>query len=212
MSKTGECFSLDEYNGDMLAIGLYLFFYSLFVLQASGLDGILASSGAPWEPLVAVAATLILHELLHAVPPLLYGVGVKLGYARAGRLPVLYVGLRSPVPRNLYLLIAVFPLASLHLVPLLSLLGLWKAPSMLKLVYVLNTIGSAGDILMLTSALRLDREEKVWDTGLGFVGCLPKPYSRRTGVVLKAVAVALLLIVIVIMALNFKIEIEVVGR
>lgn len=205
MSDKGECFSLDRYNGDILAIGLYLFLFSLLVLQVSGLDGISASSEKPWDPILALVATLIIHEVLHALPPILSGVGVRFGYARAGKLPVFYVGMKKPVPRNLYLLIAVFPLLSLHVVPLLSLAGLWKATNMLKLVYVMNTVGSSGDILMFLSAIRLKGEEKVWDTGVGFEDCLPKPYNDRISLVIKAIAVILLLIIIVNMALHVEI-------
>ncbi|RLE58510.1 MAG: hypothetical protein DRJ35_07770 [Thermoprotei archaeon] len=205
VSDKDECFSLDRYGGDILAIGLYLFFFSLLVLQVSGLDGISASSGKPWDPILALIITLIVHEVLHAVPPILSGVGVRFGYARIGKLPVFYVGMKKPVSRNLYLLIAVSPLLSLHVIPLLSLAGLWKATNLLKMIYVLNTIGSSGDILMFLSALRLKSEEKVWDTGVGFEGCLPKPYSDRISLVIKAIAVILLLIIIVNMALNVEI-------
>lgn len=200
----GRCFRLEDYTGDILALGFLLLLYSVSLLAAVGVEKVSITGKNLWDPLIALAVTIPLHEALHALTPLVSGTGVKAGFSRVGRMPVFYVGMKKPIPRDKYLVVALLPLISGHVFPILLLLGA-PVPLVFVFTFVYNTVGSAGDILMFLSALRLGRGEEVWDTGTGFEGCLPKPYGEKTSLFIRFTAAMLFAIILVLIVGRIRI-------
>jgi hypothetical protein len=99
--------------------------------------------------LLSLAGLIAAHELLHAVPAMVYGTsdGVVIGFWPRYLAP--YVAYLGVVPRRAQLLSGVAPLVVLTALPLVVALILPAAALPMAAVSVANVAGSAADLLML---------------------------------------------------------------
>jgi len=190
---TEKCFrSYSDALGDMLAVAWLLLLYSVGVL-----GGLTVEIGGG-EPLLRVTLEVLapgllvvpLHEALHAAMLWARGYHVSFGLSARGGIPVAYTRPLEPVKREDYVAMALTPLAALHVVPLIGVaagLPLWA-----KMLFIYNTVGSAGDVLAAASALRLPPGAPVRDVGDGFADCMPPPLQGVSRLVVYGAVAATL--------------------
>ncbi len=162
---------------DMLAAAWLLLLYSIWVLgglrvEAGGAEP-LTLLRVSLEILVPGLLVVPLHEAVHAAVLRMRGYHVSFGLSMRGGIPVAYTRPLKPVRREDYVAMSLAPLAALHVVPLIGVaigLPLWA-----KMLFLYNTVGSAGDVLAAASALRLPSGALVRDVGDGFAECMPPP-------------------------------------
>jgi len=192
--------NLAEYVWDLISLAFLLFLLSLLELEILGYGALKIQDR--YTPLLALIMCIILHELFHLIPLILARHKFRIGIAKLGFLPVIYIDIKGPIPRNTYILIALSPIVFLQ--PILLLLAGQKfLGEVFKLTLVMNQASWAGDFILVLAALRLPPGSSIRDTGSILYVDLPKPYGRNASFLIKAVALLLL----ILMLLNLKIEI-----
>ncbi len=193
--------NLREYIWDLISLAFLLFLLSLLELEILGYGPLKIRD--QHTPPLALAISITLHEVSHLILLVLARYKFRIGIARLGFLPVIYIDIKGPIPRNTYVLVALSPIVFLQ--PILLLLAGQKfLGEVFKLASVMNQASWAGDFIFVLAALRLPPGSSIRDTGSILYVDLPRPYGRTVSLLIKAAALLLL----ILMLLNLKIEIH----
>lgn len=201
--STGR-FDIFKYFWDILAIWFLLFFGSalsvpwLEISTSSILDALYYSV----IPLIPVVA---LHEGLHALAAKLGGADVGFGVSAKYIMITPYVSFRTPLTVKKARYVTVAPI----LISIAAFLVSWLTRSPFwVLLYIFNTAGMAGDLLILLVLSKMPSEALSWDEGTFMKSEVefPEPYPNRVSKVL----VLLLVLIILVIAANFRVEVDVV--
>lgn len=124
------------------------------------------SSALAW--LIAAAAVLPLHELIHAAVVVALGGRPRFGAGVKAGLPYLYVTAPGQrFPRDAFLMVGLAPLVVIDVAGLL-VIGLQPAWTWVIPALVLNTSGAIGDLWICGLVVRFQRWSLVEDRRLGF--------------------------------------------
>ncbi|ALM74161.1 DUF3267 domain-containing protein [Thermococcus barophilus] len=196
---------LNDYEGEIISLAFILFVLSGLVLSPLDFSINFASFWSVLHylllPLIFVVLT---HEGLHALTARLFGAKVEFGISVFGKINLApYTAVRTPLRKKkwMYIIIAPVLLSIIAYVLAFTLQSPWWG-----IVFVFNTSGLAGDLLILMILGKMLDDALIADEGVvmksthGFPGI-----SRRVSMIIKIIALALLLYII----LNFKVEVVV---
>ncbi|AFK22384.1 DUF3267 domain-containing protein [Pyrococcus sp. ST04] len=192
-----ERLNLEDYMNDIVILYLMVFLLSAKLISYIVGDLVISVKSiyeAFYYSVLPLLVVVILHEGMHALVVLLYGGKIRVGTKVIDKIILTpYVATDSKLPARKYLKVALAPLA-LSLVAIV----LAKAYNSLfwSLVFIYNTAGFVGDLLVVTSLLKMPREALVWDSGTSLYSThqIPRPYSRRVSMIIKLAFVLMLLI------------------
>lgn len=185
--------NLAEYVWDIISLSFILFILSLLELEVLGYGALKIYN--QHTPLLALVVCIVFHELAHLIPLALTGYKLKMGIAKLGFLPVIYIDIKGPISKNIYVLVALSPILLLQ--PALLLLanqGFFK--EVFKLAFIMNQASSAGDLIFTSAALKLPPGRLIRDTGSILLVDLPKPYGKTTSLLIKLIALALFILIL----------------
>ncbi|MGB9709669.1 MAG: DUF3267 domain-containing protein [Infirmifilum sp.] len=175
--------TLDKFMLPLLSIGFLLVLFSLGVLQhmypAAGLSSP-SSYGYPLWLEIAVAAVLttVLHEGIHIL------FMKKLGSGKTSIRPFMFkryiplgvsVGFTNYLSVKRWSIVAIAPLIILSPVSLVASGLETPVTNILKFVFVFNTSGSAGDLILLAITLSAGLDANVKDEGEALAICNGRP-------------------------------------
>jgi len=154
--------------------------------------------------------TIVFHELVHVAIAVKLGYKVKVGYGRIRFNPVMYVKVVSGIRKKHYIAIILSPLIILSLAAIGLALVIPNSliKQALSVLFIMNTAGSSGDILLALSVMRISEDALVEDYGTMIVANkpIPSPYSERVSLIVKLLAILAVLTLIVL----FKVKVIVV--
>ena len=126
------------------------------------------------ELILALALVIVLHESVHALVYALGGVGVSAGlgpyYA--------YIAAKKPLSKNLFLKSALSPLAVISLSTAVLAKAFPELSAFLLMVFVLNFLGSVGDLILTLRILPAPADVTIVDAGDLALVCLPPSEAR----------------------------------
>lgn len=152
-----------------LGVGSFLL-VALSIWIAAGVRGQMTSWELFVKALIAIAISLLLHELLHLAAHPGFGVTPtsKIGFGMVGRKPAIWVGYAGRVSRGRAILILVLPFLVLGFIPsLVALLIDDGAGSWLAAIGAANVLASHND-LKTALAIGQSSASSVFDAESGF--------------------------------------------
>jgi len=154
--------------------------------------------------------TVIFHELVHVITAVKLGYKVKVGYGRIKFNPVFYVKVVGGIKKKHYIAITLSPLITLSStsIVLASIIPNVLIKEILSILFIMNTAGSSGDVLLALSASKIPGEALIEDYGTMITSdkLIPRPYSEKISLLIRI----LTLLIIVATIILFKIKIVIV--
>jgi len=204
-------YSLDlkNYVWDITSISVILLVASLTIIFNTVVSEITFYTTLDFtlKIIVPLVLTVIIHELVHIASAIMLGYKAKIGYGRVKFTPVFYVRIKDGIMRKHYITITLTPLIAFSTITLILALITPNilAKEILSTMFIMNTAGSSGDIVLTLSAIKIDKKALIEDYGTSIVSNkpIPKPYSRTVGLILKIITIMLLILI----AVQLKIEI-----
>lgn len=140
------------------------FSFLIFLLYYPIVNSILGAISSDAITLILVfTATVVFHELIHALSAMAMGVKVSFGLWKVGKLILgFYVRLSESLELKKWLVVALSPLL-LSLVSLILAFFIFK--DFFAWLSIANTVGSAGDLMLVLFAIGSGRDAKIKDEG-----------------------------------------------
>ncbi|ASJ16559.1 membrane-associated metallopeptidase [Thermococcus chitonophagus] len=192
--------NLREYTWDIISLYFILFFLSAKLAQVVVGDvGVEMSSISDVlrHVLLPLAVLVILHEGLHAVAFKLLGARVKFGVAMVTKIDIApYVSTNMKIKARDFIKATLAPLFILS--PITLILAKLFNSFFWAFIFVLNTAGSVGDIIVALTLMKMPKDALIWDEGTVMVSThdFPRPYPRIVSTALKLGLIGLVVIFI----------------
>lgn len=198
-------FRLGDHEGEILSLAFILFVLSGLVSSPLNFGINFASF---WSVLYYLLLPLIFvvlaHEGLHALAAKLFGAKVEFGISVFGKVNLApYTAVRTPLRKGEWVYIIIVPvlLSIIAFIPAFTLQSPWW-----RIVFVFNTSGLAGDLLILMIIGKMPDDALIVDEGIVMKSTHKFPrISRRVSMIIKILALALLLYIV----LKFRVEVVV---
>ncbi|MBO8175528.1 MAG: DUF3267 domain-containing protein [Thermococcus sp.] len=197
--------SLKKYEREVILLAFILFILSGLALSPMDFGINLASS---WDLLfyliLPLLFVIIVHEALHALTAKLFGAKVEFGISVFGKVNLApYIAVRTPLRKKkwMYIIIAPVLLSIIAYILAFTLQSPWWG-----IVFVFNTSGLAGDLLVLLIISKMPDDALIVDEGVVMKSTHEFPrISRRVSMIIKILALALLFYIIS----KFRVEVVV---
>lgn len=198
-------FTLERYEWGIVSLVFILFMLSALILKPLGLEITFTSSSDLLRYLIAPLIFVVaVHEGLHAGVARLLGGKVEFGLSVFGKINLApYVAVRTPLRKGKWVYVITTPvlLSVVAYILVFALHSPWWG-----LVFLFNTSGMAGDLLILTLLLGMPEDALLVDEGTTMRSTHEFPeLPRRVSTAIKILALILLLYLL----LNFRITVEV---
>ncbi|AHF79637.1 DUF3267 domain-containing protein [Thermococcus paralvinellae] len=196
---------LNDYEGEIISLAFILFVLSGLVLSPLNFSINFASFWSVLHYLLLPLIFVVLaHEGLHALAAKLFGARIGFGISVFGKINLApYTAVRTPLRKRewIYTIVSPILLSIIAYILAFTLQSSWWG-----IVFVFNTSGLAGDLLVLLIISKMPDDALIVDEGVVMRSTHEFPrISRRVSMIIKIFALALLLYII----LNFRVEVVV---
>ncbi|MFA4662450.1 DUF3267 domain-containing protein [Pyrococcus kukulkanii] len=192
-----EKFSLKEYTWDIVSLYLLLFFVAAKLAQLVVGDvsvHIYSTLDFLRHIIFPIVVMIILHEGMHALALKLLGANVKFGITTVTKIDIApYIATDTKVKAGDYIKVSLAPAL---LSPIFLILAKLFTSFFWAFLFVLDTAGLVGDIMVALTLMGMPKDALVWDEGTVMVSThdFPRPYPRIVSIALKVGLIGLVVI------------------